>query len=314
MAAGPEDAEQRSGLPDARQSGRRRSAPGDAVTSGSWRWRLRAGRARGNSARAPAVPAEAVKPAKEPMDPDPTPEEMAMQRAEMQMEAIETASGAVDTALAALGGSMPTQSQIDAVNSAITRLNSALSAAADVSDDVKSGYAAQVSTATAAVMNAESALSDANERMRMEEQERMAMQAAEEREMARKIFNAIVRDRRFDNTGGKATHLRLTRNVKGPASGLIVSPLDLALVEGIDPDASNETSTTSTENRAGVSNSSNVYLPTGGIPVTEMLPDRPVSTGMGRRVLCPLPNTPRWRVRPVAFWTSGCCAPRCKPR
>ena len=233
----------------------------------------------------------------EPEDTGPTPEEMAMERAEMQMEAIETASGAVDTALAALDGAMPTQAQIDAVNSAITGLSSALSAAADVSDSAKAGYQAQVSTATTAVMNAESALMAANEKMEMEEQERMAMQAAAERNMARKIFYAIVRDREFDNTGGKATHLRLTRNLKGLAGGLNIDALDLSLSQGIDPDAADQSSTTSTANDQGNSATSNTYQPKSGvgIPVTEMLPDLVVDSDRrwkGNRYVSEHPDDP----------------------
>ncbi len=76
----------------------------------------------------------------------------------MQTAALMTASGKVGTALNGLSGSEPTQAQIAAVETAIRELQAALSAAADVSDAVKGGYQATVSTAQTAVTNAKAAL------------------------------------------------------------------------------------------------------------------------------------------------------------
>ena len=93
-----------------------------------------------------------------PVDPGPTEEELAAERAQMQTAAIMTASTAVDTALAALSGSDPTQAQIDAVNTAISGLQAALDAAADVHDAAKAGYQAKVTSAQTTVMQAAAAL------------------------------------------------------------------------------------------------------------------------------------------------------------
>jgi len=70
----------------------------------------------------------------------PTPAEMEEQRARTQTAALSTASTALNTALSGLSDTEPKQGQIDAVNSAIGDLEAALSAAADVDDDVKGGY------------------------------------------------------------------------------------------------------------------------------------------------------------------------------
>ena len=93
-----------------------------------------------------------------PVDPGPTEEELAAERAQMQTAAIMSASTALNTALGALSGSAPTQDQIDAVNTAISGLQAALTAAADVHDAAKTGYQAQVTSAQTTVMQAAAAL------------------------------------------------------------------------------------------------------------------------------------------------------------
>ena len=89
-----------------------------------------------------------------PVDPGPTDEELA----QMQTSAIMTAATAVDTALADLSGSDPTQAQIDAVNTAISGLQAALSSAVNVDDAAKAGYQSKITTAQGAVSRAEMAL------------------------------------------------------------------------------------------------------------------------------------------------------------
>ncbi len=74
-----------------------------------------------------------------------------------------TAATAVDTALADLSGSDPTQAQIDAVNTAISGLQAALSAAANVDDAAKAGYQSKITTAQGAVSRAAAALMAAND-------------------------------------------------------------------------------------------------------------------------------------------------------
>ena len=103
---------------------------------------------------------------------------MAAERAEMQTMAIMAASGEVTTALADLSGSDPTQAQIDAVNTAISGLQAALTAAADVHDAAKAGYHAQIMTAQGAVSRAEMALMAMENEAAMEAAAAMAATAA----------------------------------------------------------------------------------------------------------------------------------------
>ena len=190
-----------------------------------------------------------------------------------QMTALSDASGDLQAALAALSGATPTQALLDDANNALGALNTAIADGADLTDGEKATYAREAANAAAPIGMAQMAFDDAEDeqdRMNMADEQRMA---EERRATARKLFNAIERDREFDNTGGKATHLRLTRNVKGPASGLgSTSPLSLTLLHGIDPDIAGQSSLTRTANDKGAQSSSNVYDPTE-IPVTEMLPD-----------------------------------------
>ncbi len=201
-----------------------------------------------------------------------------------QMTALSDASDDLQAALAAFSGSTPTQAQLDAANEALGALNTAIMAGADLTDDEKAPYQREAGNAAGPIDMAQAVIDNAEDAAETEAKKQA-------RADARKVFNAIERDREFDNTGGKATHLRLTRNVKGPASGLIVNPLSLALTQGIDPDASNQISATATENDKGVESNSNTYLPTvGGIPVTEMLPD--LAGWKGNRYVSEHPDDP----------------------
>ncbi len=105
-------------------------------------------------------------------------------QAEMQTEAIMTAASALTAAVAGLDGANPTRGQIDAVDSAITGLQNALTAAVDVDDAVKAGYQAQVASARQAAMNADDALTAAAEAAAREA-------AAEMEAMARKLFAGL---------------------------------------------------------------------------------------------------------------------------
>ena len=199
----------------------------------------------------------------------PTMEEMAVGERARINSAIATARSAVGAV-----GDDATDAQVTAAEKALSDLQATINAASNVPEHERNAHTAThdviEADLTAAKMSRQMAMDAADDRMQED-----AMKMAEEtRATARKLFHAIERDREFDNTGGKATHLRLTKNMKGLSSGLITSPLDLTISNGLDPDASNEQSTTTTTNSAGVNSMSNVYHPSiDGIPVTEMLPD-----------------------------------------
>ena len=110
---------------------------------------------------------------------------------------------------------------------------------------------------------------------------------------ARKIFNAIERDRDFVG----ANHLRLTKNMKGLASGLIPN---LTAEQGFDPDASNEQANTAMQNDQGVSSPSNTYLPTeAGVSPTRSLPS--MAGWKGREYVSEHPDD-----RTTCVYPAGC--------
>ena len=78
-----------------------------------------------------------------------------MARAEMQMTALMTAAGNVDTS------DLMTADDITAAQTAIAALETALAAAADVSDADKATYQAMVDAAKSAVMTAQGTLDHA---------------------------------------------------------------------------------------------------------------------------------------------------------
>ena len=194
---------------------------------------------------------------------------------------------AIATAESTVGavGDDATDAQVTAAENALSALQATINAASNVPEHERNAHTdthgAIEARLTAAKVSREMAMDAADEaaekaRMAAEKEsmeQEMAM-AEETRATARKLFHAIERDREFDNAGGKATHLRLTRNLKGTSSGLITDPLTLTIENGIDPDASNENSATTTANSEGNSSNNNVYHPLpDGIPVTEMLPE-----------------------------------------
>ena len=74
-----------------------------------------------------------------------------------QMAALTSASTTLQTALAALSGSTPTQAQLDAANNALTALNAAITAGADLTDDEKAPYQREATNAAAPIQMAETA-------------------------------------------------------------------------------------------------------------------------------------------------------------
>ena len=77
------------------------------------------------------------------------------ERQAAQQSAIDTASTAVTTALANLSGSMPTQAQVDALNTAVMQLSMAITAAVDVSDSAKGTANGQLAFAQNAATTAQ---------------------------------------------------------------------------------------------------------------------------------------------------------------
>ena len=230
------------------------------------------------------------------MDADKAAEELAARQADQRM-AIENAHMMALTAVGAVENDSD-QAVVDAANAAVMALRDAIGNAADLAEDDEvlvsaSGSLDSIESLLMASLNARKMAMDAADKAAQDAADMAAdMAAMKMRDDARKVFNAIVRDREFDNTGGKATHLRLTRNLKGTAAGLNVDPLNLSLRHGIDPDAGDQSSTTSTANDQGASATNNTYQPKSGvgIPVTEMLPD--LAGWKGNRYVSEHPDDP----------------------
>ena len=74
-----------------------------------------------------------------------------------QMAALSGASKTLQAALAALSGATPTQAQLDAANNALTALNGAITAAADLTDEEKATYVREASNAKAPIQTAQDA-------------------------------------------------------------------------------------------------------------------------------------------------------------
>ena len=79
-----------------------------------------------------------------------------------QIAALLGASKTLQSALAALGGN-PTQALVDAANTALTGLNSAIAAAADLTDDEKATYEREAGNASAPIKTAQSAVDKAKD-------------------------------------------------------------------------------------------------------------------------------------------------------
>ena len=79
-----------------------------------------------------------------------------------QMAALSGASDTLQAALAALSGSTPTQAQLDAANAAVTGLNDAITAGADLTDAEKATYVREAANAAAPIQTAEMAKDDAD--------------------------------------------------------------------------------------------------------------------------------------------------------
>ena len=80
-----------------------------------------------------------------------------------QMMALSDASDTLQAALAALSGSTPTQAQLDAANDALTALNDAIAAGADLTDTEKAPYQHEADNAGAPIMTAQMAFDDAED-------------------------------------------------------------------------------------------------------------------------------------------------------
>jgi len=74
-----------------------------------------------------------------------------------QMTALSGASMTLQSALAALSGSTPTQAQLDAANMALTALNAAITAAADLTDTEKAPYQREATNAAMPIQTAQMA-------------------------------------------------------------------------------------------------------------------------------------------------------------
>ena len=158
----------------------------------------------------------------------PTAEEMAAERMAAQRTALETANSAVSAALTNLVGATPTQTQIDAANTAIGNLQTALNDAADLSDADKAPYRTALTNAMASVTRAERAL-------------QVAQDAAQEeadkatRAMARKLFNGLAQtgEPAADATAAETANraLRAGRFVSQSSTGVMVD----SNADGTDP-------------------------------------------------------------------------------
>ena len=200
--------------------------------------------------------------AKAPEPMPPTMEEMAVGERARINSAIATARSAVGAV-----GDDATDAQVTAAEKALSDLQATINAASNVPEHERNAHTAThdviEADLTAAKMSRQMAMDAADDRMQED-----AMKMAEEtRTTARKLFHAIERDREFD----AANHLRLTKNVKGFASGLNEK---LEIVGGLDPDAVDEVVTTAGPALDGSTSPLNVYRPhpDGLISPTSELP------------------------------------------
>ena len=90
-----------------------------------------------------------------------------------QMAALSGASTTLQVALTALSGSTPTQAQLDTANNALTALNDAITAGADLTDTEKAPYQREADNAAAPISQAQAAFDDAEDEA--DEERRMAM-------------------------------------------------------------------------------------------------------------------------------------------
>ncbi|MDE0096628.1 MAG: hypothetical protein OXS40_09675 [Gammaproteobacteria bacterium] len=101
-----------------------------------------------------------------------------------QMAELSGASMTLQAALAALSGSTPTQAQLDAANAAVSALNAAIAAGADLTDAEKATYVREAANAAAPISTAQMAFDDAEG----EAQRKADMEMAA---MATKLWGAI---------------------------------------------------------------------------------------------------------------------------
>ncbi len=80
-----------------------------------------------------------------------------------QMTALSGASDTLQAALAALAGSTPTQAQLDAANNAVTALNEAIAAGADLTEAEKATYVREAANAAAPIRTAQAAFDAAED-------------------------------------------------------------------------------------------------------------------------------------------------------
>ena len=95
-----------------------------------------------------------------------------------QMAALSGASDTLQAALAALSGSTPTQAQLDAANAAVTGLNDAITAGADLTDAEKATYVREAANAAAPISTAQMAFNDAEDEAQKAADAAMAVTAA----------------------------------------------------------------------------------------------------------------------------------------
>ena len=81
-----------------------------------------------------------------------------------QMTALSGASDTLQAALAALADGDPTQAKVDAANTALAGLNSAITDASDLTDDEKATYVREAGNAAAPIQTAQTAVNNADDK------------------------------------------------------------------------------------------------------------------------------------------------------
>ena len=99
-----------------------------------------------------------------------------------QMTALSGASMTLQTALAALAGGDLTQAKVDAANTALTALNGAITAAADLTDDEKAPYQREATNASAPIRTAQNTVNDDKDDAKDKADKAMVAKAMELRE------------------------------------------------------------------------------------------------------------------------------------
>ena len=141
-----------------------------------------------------------------------------------QMAELSSASRTLQAALAALSGSTPTQDQLDAANDAVTALNAAISAGADLTDAEKATYVREAAHAAAPIDTAQMAFDDAEAEDQKAEDAAMAATAA-------KLYTGIS----APNPNAGATQRLVTRTGMGSAN-ITVAYNDPQVSQELKPD------------------------------------------------------------------------------